>query len=142
MTITPPATRPKNVSTAVQILWLWLLSIVLSGFYEAKTGAPQIAQALPPEISFSQDAIFLTIIGCYAFIALSMIGVVMQIWRGRNWARWTLLFGLLIDVVIAYFSSFDSTADYVMTGVDTLLQLCALWLVFIGPGRHWFYKRG
>ena len=85
------------------------------------------------------------VLGVQAVTVALILWLTYKIWQGRNWARVTqavlTVAGLpfYIPTLKGYFSI--SAAAGSVSALQTALQLVAIYLIFIGPGRKWFKAR-
>jgi len=70
--------------------------------------------------------------------------LVVKISAGRNWARITFLVLFLVGAVpyaLNLVAMFDrSVLTGAVSAIQFALQLCALYLIFTGPGAGWFRR--
>ena len=121
---------PKQALWAVRLMWATLGLGLVNSLLQWNYLTSQASQ------SFVLSVQFVTLV--------IMVWLIYKLWRGRNWARITLLvlfaIGLLpsLPVLAATFRR-DPIAGSIGTAV-TILQVVAFYLVFATPGRLWFAK--
>ena len=120
--------RPSQVSTAVVMIYL---SLGLGILDSALLWTYLLTTATVGRLIFVQ-VLTVALIGWLSY----------KIWRGRNWARITFAALWIIGVIpyiptLAGFFHHSTIAAWINL-LQTLLQLCALCLVFLTPGRVWF----
>jgi hypothetical protein len=130
----PREPRPATVSWAVALLLIQQASSVPQLFLTWQpSGKPWVQGA---------------IIGMSFAIVVCLI---YQISVGRNWARWIYLvfttLGILMDLTtlrqtLAYYSYYfhHSHAVTVLWAFGSALEVVALFLLFVSPGRRWFRR--
>ena len=128
--------RPVQVTWAVNLFWVDLaLSVVydVASWQRSESALSQIGAA----------GFALMLLALEAFI-------IVKIARGRNWARWVAfvsvilgIFGILGTVGVLPFALGTpvNTSRFLALGVtSTLLDIAALYLLFVSPGRYWFKR--
>jgi hypothetical protein len=73
------------------------------------------------------------------------IGLLALIWYGVNWARWLNLVLATLNVAMMIYLATTAVVSqrYVQTIIpfaDVVLEVVALYLLFLSPGRVWFEK--
>jgi hypothetical protein len=70
-----------------------------------------------------------------------LVFVIYKVWVGRNWARfvYVLIFFVGVYDAVEVLQVFSIVA--VLTFVELLVQLVALYLVFSAPGNGWYRAR-
>jgi hypothetical protein len=130
-TITDSAIRPREVSIATRLsvvsLALGVLSSVL--LWRFMTSTAPVGFILTVQI--------------FTFALLGWL--IHKTWQGRNWARITLLVIVVLGLPfyvpnVRKFFAVSPTAGYVNVA-QSILQVVALYLLFISPGRVWFNRR-
>jgi hypothetical protein len=128
--------RPKDVAIAVAILWTSAaLSIVL----------PVVSWFTIPNRPYRPVLDVVQVVMTSGFLGL----LAYKISIGRNWARWLFavmwVFGALaLLVLIGRAPSLLTTVPPLISiggGLQTLLQLVALTLMFRGESRRWFLAK-
>ena len=123
--------RPLQISTAVTLIWI---SICLGTLDSILLWRNLTASA---SVGF--------VVSVQVFTVALLACLTYKIWCGRNWAR--IVFVVLWAIgLIPYASTLPKffTHSTIAGGINlfqTLLQLSALGLIFIGPGRFWFMPR-
>jgi hypothetical protein len=122
----PLATAPKQVTSAVKLLWLSLF-----------LGIPVLVIDLsrtPIDVAYFVSLVFQ--IGL--ILAAAYLNVCVA--RGRNWARITLLIlAVLGTALLAFFDMPEATViEYVLNGMGSALDIVAMYLLFLTPGKLWF----
>ena len=127
--------RPTQVAVAVVMFWVVLIIQIASLVYNWQF------------FRFATGAVFILACVVSGFWVLSA-WLVAMIERGLNWARITYLVLYLLIFLPFYAFTIWVTLTYVRNPAGTLpslgqalLQLIALLLLFIGPGRHWYRAR-
>lgn len=126
--------KPRQVVLAIRILWVSLCIGIPDIVYQMfKTGA-------------EDTGLFVAAVVVQA-IVLALVGLlIVKIAAGRNWARIAFLTLVVLGVALMLLverTVLTSNALHVVTAtIQTLLEAVAMYLVFIGTGRHWFARRG
>jgi hypothetical protein len=75
------------------------------------------------------------------FIGLT-VWLTRKIWLGKNWARWAMLFYLLLGWVLAVADLNAEMARSPITAIISVvtgvMEMFACWLLFFGAGGQWF----
>src|SRR5262245_50250060 len=125
------ARKPSEVIVAVNVLWAALavgpVKVLLDWRY----------------LSAHADPVFMALV-MVAVIAVSVM-LILQIARGRNWARVTYLV-LMIFGSAPYLTSLKTEFERspALGGLSVAqmgLQIVGLWLLFTSPGKAWFGRR-
>jgi len=120
--------RPREITLATRLLWVTLLLGVLNSMLQwshlREVGS----------VGF-----ILTVQGGTLFV---MVWLVIQISRGRNWARilFLLLFvaGIALEPRVVLASLTISPVGGAIALVQILMQLVSFYLLFVSPGRAWY----
>ena len=120
--------RPKAVSQAVTMMYI----VIASGFIN-------VLFLLPPSITALG-------IGIVIFFVAIIAGIILfftrQIWRGKNWARITLLVLCLLGILpsipnlLQAFSA--NVIDGLIQSVQWILEIVALIFLFRKESSAWF----
>jgi hypothetical protein len=75
------------------------------------------------------------------------VGFLVLIAYGVNWARWVNLVLATLNMGFSYYLSAEAIpaqgyAVLILPSVGATLELSALYLLFLSPGRLWFEHRG
>jgi hypothetical protein len=123
--------RPHEVTLAIRLLWF---SLTLGVFnFAFAYGRVVVAASLPP------GALAGALLGW-----TSLAWLTFYIGRGRNWARMIFLVGSVAGLPVSIWA-LPAMLDrsIVATTVSlamSVLQIVALYLVFIGGGARWFRR--
>lgn len=134
--------RPREVTRAQGLLWVWTAWICVYGVYQTLTsgGDAMFAEQLQAIVSLPSQFVQTAVIIAYVVVAVTMAAVVAQIGRGRRWARFSLLISFVFELLLLGGPQ-DSAMDYVALVLDLGLQAAALYLLYTKPGRDWFTPR-
>ena len=136
--------KPQGVRHAEQALWVWTAWICLFGVYQSWLGIPEIEREMTEQLQgvFSLDPqkLFEGIVGGYAVVAVTSAWVVMKIGVGQNWARRSLLWGFVLEVLYSAFPPYQGGWDLLAGIPDFGLQIYALTLLYTKPRSDWFHK--
>jgi len=133
-----PMERPVQVMWAVRCLWASVIigiarDIVRLGLDFAQTSDVPVARTIGGIIGTALSVL----------IAMWFIG---KISAGRNWARILMLvitlLGLAFMPVLWPYLTAIPPYHMVVSVIQELFTLTVLILVFTGPGRFWFKRRG
>jgi hypothetical protein len=121
-------TKPREVAWATSLLWasfaMGLFTTALDWSYE---------RSLQPVSKLVLD-------GALTFLVLAFL--IWKISQGKNWARIVylvlFLFGGVFYFTFVRAAIGRSTAVALLTILQSLMQLVALILVFVGPAKDWF----
>ena len=125
--------KPRNIVIAVNLLWFSLaIGIVTS-----------LATSVPSVSSHANSAI-IYFLGALTFAIWALVN--FKISTGKNWARMIFAFIFLstIPIFFLWFSSpiqqylSLSQRDIVIAVIQTVVQGCALFLLFTQSGNAWF----
>jgi hypothetical protein len=81
------------------------------------------------------------------FTLILLAWLYYKVYRGRNWARITLLvfflFGSLFIFNRTFLNIISATPALAKANMilGTVINIAVLWLLFFSPGREWFRKR-
>lgn len=122
------AGKPRSVTLAVTLLWISFAIGLIRMLVD-----PSGLKAVPfPAIVWPIAAVIT------AFFCL----IIFKIAAGRNWARITFLVVFLVSLVLglpALMAEFlRNPAFGLLSVVSSLMQLCAVILLFTSPGKSWF----
>jgi hypothetical protein len=129
---------PREVVTAVSLLSVNILCVnaprtiaVVTGILSGRIAGDDIVFKIMDEILI------------WGF----SIGLLALLWHGFNWARWLNLILSVLNIGLMSYSAAGLIAAQrylalTPTFVYALLELIALYLLFLSPGRLWFDHRG
>lgn len=122
---------PARVRNAVSLLWLALVTGMLVLVFDVSA----VPASMPPAIIYAIAAL----------ISLFMAFFIVQIGRGRNWARITFLVLFLLGL-ISYVSGLTdlfhrSVVAGLLSTAQAAMQIVALYFIFSKPGALWFSTR-
>jgi len=129
---------PRQVITALSLLTVVVLLgnvprtlLVVTGILSGRLAGADVAYKIVDEILI------------WGF----SIGLLVLIAHGVNWARWVNLVLAILNVAFHFSMSAEAVAAQryaalVLPSVHASLELCALYLLFLSPGRLWFERRG
>jgi len=119
---------PAQVLLATRLLWLSL-------------GLGLVNSAIQWRFLTSQAKPAFVLIVQPITLAL-MVWLTCMVWKGRNWARITLVIllalGLLPSLQLMGATFRRDPLAGSLTAIITICQLTAMYLVFTNPGRSWF----
>lgn len=123
-----PTARPRQVKLAVCLLWL---AVLLGGAY-----VYVLIDQIPAAASVGA-----VVCGQVTLLAVVAIGITF-VASGRNWARIAMLAYTALSVLgLAFVPNLSTRAlDYGLQVVGALLNVVAMYLVFLTPGRLWFRR--
>ena len=128
--------RPREVTLAARLLWVALAL----GAFNAVVDSARLASSgsVPPYFLVGSVAGSLLVLCVLAWLT-------NRIAHGRNWARIVFLVMFVIGIPIfllqlpvMFASSVFATA---VSATISVLQMIALYLVFLGAGSYWFSRR-
>ena len=132
---------PSNVKA---FLALNYFSVILGLFYTGLMFSrvvaltAQLGHGKVGGAGFVVASVIITTVVFVTLISLAGFGA-------KNWARWTLLVLFLIGWTASIPKLFAPTEHYpferIEEGVQTVLQVIALFLVFTGNARTWFRRK-
>lgn len=130
----PVLPRPPQIRLA---LLLNLISLLLLGPLTLAMDFAQIRQ------SMAVADLSITTMGMYlAFVLAAMLGLLLLIDKGKNWARVTLAVLFLLGVLPVLLQLPENLARSAWLAAtqlaQLLLQLACLWLLFGRPANAWF----
>lgn len=124
--------KPKNVKTALSLLWITLAFGVVRIFLDFSSVSEKLAAVGGSKFFF----IITSVVFVFMAFLFYLIG------KRKNWARWvyTVLFVLGAPSTISSFS--ETLQENLFSGIlgiiVTLVQMIALGLLFSAPARAWF----
>ena len=120
--------RPKQVTTAVGLLWAVFVLDIPSSY---------LAASRDPETGFHPLSIAIVVI-----VSLLVAALIILIYRGHNWARILLLawFGIgSVAMLMPRDQPVPAGAlENALTAVSLLVNVVALYLLFSRPSSSWF----
>ena len=127
-TISPNDKRPRAVDIAVLLLWIAVSIPVIRAIFNTLGAPPGNFDA----------AVWMLVDICTVLGPIPFLTVMIS--QGMNWARIALLVIIVIGVsaVILRFPYQFAALDIFFLLVDCFLQVAAVGLLFVGPGRHYF----
>jgi hypothetical protein len=137
------AKTPNQVLYAEIALWLWTVYTCLNGIYETWRQIPTIEEAINTQLQGMiaidpNNMLIMAIVG-YGLLAIVSCWFIVKIGQGRPWARNSLLWGVLLQIVIIAVPPYhDAPLDYLNDIPDLGLQICALNLLYGAAARPWF----
>jgi len=128
-----PVRPPREVKIAFWLLW----AVVFFG--ELNTLVLPFIIHNVSEIVVMQRLFMLPLtLGFWYWISIKIL-------RGRNWARILLLILLSLVLIAALVTQGrlfqSSTERLIVYSCQVVLEIIAMWLVFIGKGREWFRRQ-
>jgi len=134
--------KPRTVLYAEWILWLWTAWACLFGIYETWQSIPEIESAISEQlqdlITVKPSTLLEVTVASYTMLAALSAWVVVKIGEGKNWARSTLLWGFVLEVLWMAVPPYHTILEYLTDGPDIILQISALYLLYRWPGNAWF----
>jgi hypothetical protein len=134
----PPATRqkPRPVILAVKLLWIFLaIGIILQCWIIGNI-------AVHPSNELSNTSLFSVIMNAVFMDAVFAL-LIVQISRGKKWARGILLFLAIIGLPSSLFSLVHeftrSPIESIILFAQIALQIYTLSLIYNQPGANWFH---
>lgn len=128
--------RPPEVTLAARLLWVALAL----GAFNAIVDSARLATAgsVSPYFVVGSVAGSLLVLGLLAWLT-------HRIAHGRNWARivFLLMFVMGIPIFLLQLPAMFATSVFAtaISAAISVLQMIALYLVFLGAGSHWFRRR-
>ena len=122
--------KPLQVRVAVGLLWLSIALALPSMYLE-------VVRAESPAVGVVVVVLMSVVLAFAAFLNV-------QISRGRNWARITLLVLLVISWVVSFIPDETravSTVESAMSVISAVVDVAAIYLLFTSPGALWFRSR-
>jgi hypothetical protein len=93
----------------------------------------------------NEDVAFFVGAVVLAIFAGLTVWLTLKIYRGRNWARWTMLVYLAPTWVLGMMDFSETFTRLPVVGVvavvATVMEIVACWMLFIGSGAGWFLPR-
>lgn len=137
--------KPPTVLHAEWALWIWTAWICLSGIVQSWKGIPEIQRMMTEQFqsafTMTSGTMMEIIIATYGVLAAASAFIVWKIGAGKNWARASLLWGFVFEVVCALCPPWhDSIWAYLTDIPDYGLQGYALYLLYTPPGEGWFQR--
>jgi hypothetical protein len=131
----PPHQKSKNIILAIRLLWG---SLVLGALGSALNWDFTLSQ-MPPDFPMNKDLFgFLVILFTFTIMAW----MVFKISSGRNWARILFLVMFMIGVPLSIpsltISYHYSKAVFLITIINSGLQLMVVYFLFSKAGNAWF----
>jgi hypothetical protein len=126
--------RPGDIREACRLI-LGALAIGLIAFWPG-LGEPQ-----------PDPGVVATVVGVLLVVVFGGLTVWLtrKIWLGKNWARWAMLFYLLLGWVLTLADLNAEMARSPITAiisvVTAVMEVFACWLLFFGAGGRWFTPR-
>jgi len=140
----PPLQKPTNVLYAEWALWIWTAWTCLFGIGQSWLQIPEIETAMTDQLqgifTVPPRTLLAAIIGCYGVLALASAWVVWKIGIGKNWARKSLLWGFVLEVLWIAVPPY-SLSGFLSDIPDFGLQGYALYLLYTAPGKGWFARK-
>jgi hypothetical protein len=131
--------KPRNVFYAEIALWTWTAWFCLYGILEAWRDIHELQQfvdeQLPGLITIDPDAWFKGAIICYVLITVLLVWIIVEIGKGKRWARTSLLWGVGSEFVTMALPPYHGFLSYIP---DIGLQAYAAYLLYTPPGSEWF----
>jgi hypothetical protein len=136
--------KPQSVLYAERALWGWTAWACLFGIYQSWLGIPEMENAISEQIpglftATPQSLLQMIIVGYVATAAVS-VWFVLKIGAGKHWARNSLLWGFVLEIVWTACPPYHAALDYVADIPDLGFQIYALCLLYTQPGRDWFVQ--
>lgn len=135
------STRPNSTTNAVKLLYLSLILGIIFGIIFIATGHKM--KNLPEHFSTTQ--FILITIASLVVISLIKYWFIRMIGGGRNWARIVYLI-LVILGLLTMASHIHSLVNqgtlYMISSIlTTVIDLCAIFLLFTSESNAWFRKK-
>lgn len=145
MTIDQQPEKPKNVRRAEWILWGWTAFTCLLGSYQTWASIPELEKALMDQaqgqVLVSPDAMLAAGVGGYLLVAATSAWIILRIAEGKNWARLSLLLGLVVEILWTAVFFPSGISEYLSDALDFGLQIYAVYLLYTRPGSGWFLHK-
>jgi len=81
-------------------------------------------------------------LGLFLFFGGLTVWFAIEIFRGKNWARWAMLVYLSLGWILVGVGLNDELARAPLSGIINviciILEFVACWLLFFGAGARWF----
>jgi hypothetical protein len=126
-----PQGKPAQIVLAVRLIWASLA--VGSAYF--------VAASLMTRDVLSVGPLIAGLLLGFSIGVLPPLFLAYKIDQGRNWARITLLVLVGVGLILPFFVAGivpTTLSGRVVFGLESLMQITAIALTFIGPGRHWF----
>jgi len=140
-----PKSKPKAVACAEWVLWTWTAWTCVFGIYHTWLSIPEYEQQLLEQsqglISIAPDMIMKLAVAVYALVLVLSIWIIIEIGKGKHWARSSLLWGFAFQILFMFFPPYHGFSEYLADIPDVGLQAASLYLLYTKPGRDWFPKK-
>ncbi len=133
----------QNVQRATTALWLWTAWVCLFGLYESWHQVPELNDLLSQLdglITISPKSLWPIMVAGYVLLAVVSILVIIGIGRGKNWARSSLMWGVLFQIAGEAFPPYH-IVDFIKDIPDLGLQIFATYMLYTPPGNGWFERK-
>jgi hypothetical protein len=131
---------PSNVTWFERLMYGALLLSLVSGYLVAQGELTAAAD----DIGLGRDALLGVVVGIVIiFAAIWVLFIWLAARRHKGWARYVLAI-LFVLSLLAYLQGYAEIAERpvegLVNGVQLVMQLVALILVFTGNAREWFTR--
>lgn len=155
MPSSPRDNKPQAIIRATRILWVWTIFSFTFGIYSKWADLQKIDQMITEQTQTMQELALIdpsfslqsvvniyNIIAVYAVLSAGAAWVIWKIGAGKNWARISLLFSFILDVLWTVIPPYHGVPYLVAAALDLGAQFGALYLLYTWPGRAWFLPPG
>jgi hypothetical protein len=137
--------KPQAIYYAEWVLWVWTGWECLFGTYQSWVGIPELEKLITDQIQvgipISPQTFMELIIVAYGMLAALSGWIILQISAGRKWARSSLLWGFVLQVIWWMVSPCHNIIDCLADVPDFGLQGYALYMLYTESGRRWFSQK-
>jgi len=131
---------PSNVAWFERLMYGALLLSLVSGYLVAQG---ELAAAAD-DIGLGRDVLLGVIVGIVIiFVAIWVMFIWLAARRRKGWARYVLAILFILGLVAyaqGYSEMVERLVEALVNGVQLVMQLVALVLVFTGNAREWFAR--
>lgn len=135
---TKKSVKPRAVLRAERALWIWTLWASLFGIYQTWQSVSELTGQMEGALEINPQALFRGAAVGYVVLALASVWVIFKIGAGKRWARSSLLWGFILEVLWTFFPPYREILDYAPDLPDFVFQTYALYLLYTKPGSDWF----
>ncbi len=139
--------KPGNIYAAEAALMLWTFWACVFGIIDTQRSMGDINQILdqlsgvletePGSMITSQQLMKIAYVS-YALIAAVSVYFVRKLDQGKEWARSSFLWGLIIQVGIMLFPPYKQPLEYITDIPDIGLQIFAMTQLYCEASNRWF----
>ena len=140
--VTAPLRKPKDVLHAELALWVWIAWVCLFGIWHEWSGIGETVQSVSEQtggmVTIDPNDLLLMIVAGYLAIAALSAWFIVKLGQGRQWARSSVLWSLVLQAVVTPLPPFHPFVEYLGDIPDLGLQLFATILLYRPASSAWF----